>query len=78
MLLMGQDERTYVAACVTIALVLWLRKENYRCWNEEWYTRRPQYTQENLTRNLKLSEPNDYKNAGKFHRLMSSSRLLPL
>jgi hypothetical protein len=33
------------AACVTIALVLWIRKKNCRCWNKEWYTRRPQYTQ---------------------------------
>jgi hypothetical protein len=49
------------AVFVAISLTMCLKKEKNRPWTKEGYIKRPQYTQENLTRDLVANEPNDYK-----------------
>jgi hypothetical protein len=55
-LLLGDSHGVYVA----IALTLCLKRDKSRLWNKEGYMKRPQYTRDNLTRDLGMSEPNDY------------------
>jgi hypothetical protein len=56
-LLLGDSPAVYVAT----ALSMCLKKEKNRPWTKEGCIKRPQYTRENLTRDLVASEPNDYK-----------------
>jgi hypothetical protein len=51
------------AACVAILLALCVkRRKEIRRWIKEWYIRRPQYTENQLMTDFRLSEPNDYNN----------------
>jgi len=75
-LLLGDSYAVYVA----IALTIYLKKEKDRLWTKEGYIKIPQYIQENLTRDLMASEPNDYNFfcGCMVHYMISYTRLLPL
>lgn len=52
------------ASCVAIALAVTLemkKSKKKRKWTKEWYRRRTEYTHENLLNDLRLSEPNDFR-----------------
>jgi hypothetical protein len=68
------------AACVAIALALYLKKKKNRRWTKERYKQRPHHTHKNLLRDLRMSEPIDYKIICSWivHPLMGYSRFLPL
>jgi hypothetical protein len=58
-----------LVVAIALALCLQKKKKNHR-WMKEWYKKRNKYTHENLLSDLRLSEPNDFRN---FLRLDGSS-----
>lgn len=51
-----------LAACVVVALLLKKKKRKKRIWVKEWLKRRNEFTHERLLNELRISEPNDFKN----------------
>ncbi|KAK9711648.1 hypothetical protein QE152_g25335 [Popillia japonica] len=51
-------------SCVATALILSLKQKEKkkRRWMKDWFKKRDEYTHENLLRELKLSEPTDFRN----------------
>jgi hypothetical protein len=68
------------AACVVTALALCLINENHHRWIQEWYKRKPQYTNENLMTRLNEQRAKGLKNLfcdSAFHRLMGYMTVNP-
>jgi hypothetical protein len=57
-------------SCLAISLAVCLKKEKKRRWMKEWLKKSNEYTNENLLKDLRLSEPSDFQN---FLRLDASS-----
>jgi hypothetical protein len=60
------------ASCLALALAVCLKKKQKkkRRWMKEWLKKRNEYTHENLSKYLRLSEPSDFQN---FLRLDATS-----